>query len=153
MRELKYFTQNGNQYIMKGQRGFSLVVIIGLAAAAVGGVYAHLPGLTWICGILALLFIVAIFLKRLVIDLDQQAFILKSGLFSTTTTVPFGDFLNFELASVRHSFIIVNTSLNICFTKNGKERALTIAQGFTVRAMQNVLNEIEDIWTSGKDIK
>ncbi|WP_343691162.1 hypothetical protein [Chitinophaga sp.] len=153
MKELKYFTKNGSQYIMKGQHGFSLVVIILLAAAAVGGVYAHLPGLTWICGILTILFIAAIFLKRVVIDLDQQAFFLKSGLLSAATTIPFADFVSFELASVRHSFIITNTSLNICFTKNGKEKTLTIAQGFTIRAMQNVLNEIEEIWTSGKDIK
>lgn len=153
MRELKYFTQNGHQYTMKRQSGFSLIVIIGLGAAAIGGVYVHRPALTWICTILALLFVLAILLKRVVIDVDRQEIFLKSGLFRKGITIPFTDFISFELASVRQSFITVNTSLNICFIKNGKEMSMLIAQGFTVRAMQNVLNEIEEIWTSAKDIK
>lgn len=142
---MKYFTKNGNQYTMKRQSGFSLIVIVILAAASVAGVYANKPALTWCCGVLTILFALAVLLKRVVIDIDQQEIFLKSGLLAPACTIHFSDFVNFELASVKQSFITVNASLSIVYIKNGKEKKAGIAEGFTVRAMQNVLNEIEEI--------
>lgn len=145
MSQLKYFTRHGNLYTMKRRQGFSLIVVIGLIAAAIGGIYAHLPALTWICGVLTILFILAIILRRVVIDMDNNQFFIKSGLLHGGTNIRFEDLVHFQLASVKQNFITINTSLNILYIKDGKEKSLVIAEGFTIRAMQQVLNEIEEI--------
>lgn len=145
---MKYFTQNGNQYTMKRQMGFSLVVIIAMGAAAIAGLFVNKPALTWICGIMTILFILAVALKRVVIDMDRKEIYIKNGLFAPGFSIQFTDFISFQLASVRQSFITTNASLNILYTKNGKEKTAGIAEGFTVRGMQQVLNEVEEIMYS-----
>lgn len=145
MNQLKYFTRSGNLYTMKRQHGFSLVVIIGMGAAAIAGIFMHLPAVTWICTPLLILFVLATLLRRVVIDMDNRLFFLKSGLLRAGTNIPFEDLIHFQLASVKHNFITVNTSLNILYMKDGKERTQVIAEGFTIGAMQRVLNEIEEI--------
>lgn len=145
MSELKYFTRHGNVYTMKRQNGFSLVVIVGMATAAIAGVYTHLPAVTWICSVLTILFVLAILLRKVEIDMDQRQLFLKSGLLRSGIHIPFEDFIHFQLASVKQNFITVNTSLNILYMKNGKEQSQAIAEGFTIGAMQRVLNEIEEI--------
>lgn len=145
MSELKYFTRNGNQYTMKKQLGFNFVVIGGMLGATILGVYIDLPAMSWVCGILTVIVAIALYLKRVVIDMDNRSIFIKSGLIQPGIQIPFNDFVTFQLASIRHYFITTNTSLNLLFMKNGKERSLAIATGFTVKAMQRVLNEIEEI--------
>jgi hypothetical protein len=145
MSELKYFTRSGNQYTMKRQYGFSLIVIVVLAGAAIAGMYNNMPELMWICGVLTILFVLAIMLKKVVIDMDQRQIFLKSGLFQAGANIRFEDILHFQLASVKQNFITINTSLNVLYVKDGKEKSLGIAEGFTVGVMQRVLNEIEEI--------
>lgn len=145
MTELKYFIKSGNQYTMKRQHGFGLIVIVGLVAATVASVYAQLPAAAWICGALTILFALAILLRRVEIDMGRSVLFVKGGLLAPGVSIPFADFVHFELASVKQNFITINTSLNIRYLKNGKEKAALVAQGFTVKAMQNILNEIETI--------
>lgn len=143
--ELKYFTRNGNVFTMKKEYGFGLIIVAGLSAAAVWGYFAHLPDMIWVFGILALLCFLSIFLKKVVIDLNSKEIITKNGLVNPAVHIPLSDFQNFELVRTQQYWVTINTSLNIRYLRNGKEKYAIVAQGFTSKAMQRILNEITEI--------
>lgn len=143
--ELQHFTKNGNQYIMKKQYAFGLIVSFGMAAFAIIGICINEIIMIWIFSILVVLSFISIWMKHVVIDLDKNEITVKVGLINPVVNIPLKDFLNFELVCITQYLIPINTSLNACYLKNGKEKTTMIAQGFTKRPMQNLVNEIDEI--------
>jgi len=148
MEQLKYFTREGNKYVMKRELGFVLLISLGLAAFAVGGIWINNMPMFWIFGVLSICCIISIWSKQVILDLDTREFIVKVGLIGKPVTIPLNDFQNFELVRMKQLFITINTSLNVNYLKVGKEKSILIAQGFTTRAMQNLANEIDEILNS-----
>lgn len=148
MEQLKYFTREGNKYVMKRELGFVLLISLGLAAFAVGGIWINNMSMFWIFGVLSICCIISIWSKQVILDLDTREFIVKVGLIGKPVTIPLKDFQNFELVRMKQLFITINTSLNVNYLKDGKEKSILIAQGFTTRAMQNLANEIDEILNS-----
>ena len=143
--ELKNFTKNGNQYIMKKQYAFGLIVSFGMAAFAIVGIWINEIIMVWIFGILAVLCFISIWMKHVVIDLDKNEITVKVGLINPVVCIPLKDFVNFELVRITQYLITTNTCLNVYYLKNGEEKAAMIAQGFTKKSMQNLVNEIDEI--------
>ncbi|MDQ5929951.1 MAG: hypothetical protein QG594_1733 [Bacteroidota bacterium] len=145
MEALQKFTKNGNQYVMKRQYGFGLIVVFGMAAFAFGGVLISNTAMIWIFGILTILCLISIFINHVVIDMGQKEILIKNALIIPPVRIPLSDFVNFEVVRTTQYFVTINVSLNLYYMKNGKEQCSGIAQGFTARSMQNLLNEIQEI--------
>ncbi len=145
MTELKKFEKNGNQFVMKRQYGFGLLVVIGMLAFTIGGIYNKNTTMIWIFGILTVLCFISIWSQNFAVDLDKETFIIKNGLINKPMEIPFADFVNFELVKVKQNLITTNVSLNLYYLKNDKEKCIGIAQGFTTRSMQRLINEINEI--------
>jgi hypothetical protein len=145
MNRYRYFTEQGNQYVMKRRYGFALVISVILALCGIGGYVAHMPVVMWISAGVVILFLVSMARESTVIDLAQREMVLTKGLFARKAVVPLDAILQFEMVRVTHTLITVNTSLNVWYRRDGKEKVAMVSNGFTKRAMQNVLNEIEEI--------
>jgi hypothetical protein len=145
MEALQKFTKNGNQYVMKRQYGFGLIVVFGMAAFAFGGVLISNTAMIWIFGILTILCLISVFINHVVIDMDQKEILIKNALIIPPVRISLSDFVNFEVVRTTQYFVTINVSLNLYYMKNGKEQCSGIAQGFTARSMQNLLNEIQEI--------
>ncbi|MFB9109295.1 hypothetical protein [Flavobacterium gyeonganense] len=145
MEALQKFTKNGNQYVMKRQYGFGLIVVFGMAAFAFAGVLISNTAMIWIFGILTVLCLISVFINHVVIDMGQREILIKNALIIPPVRIPLSDFVNFEVVRTTQYFVTINVSLNLYYMKNGKEQCSGIAQGFTARSMQNLLNEIQEI--------
>lgn len=143
--KLQYFTKNENQYIMKREYGFALIISLALAVFAGAGIWIKEMAMFWIFGVLSVLCLISIWSKQVIIDLDRKEIIVKMGLIGKPFPIPFQDFQNFELVRLKQYLLTTNTSLNIYYLKDGKEKCAMIAQGFTSKAMQNLANEIDEI--------
>ncbi|MBC9909892.1 EbsA family protein [Chitinophaga varians] len=130
---------------MKPQYGFSIFVILLALALAFLGFYIKSPWVMWLFLALAVIFILSAFTKSLVVDMDQKVINVKMALIKPAYTIPIADIQQFELYSLRTNFITTNTTLNVYYLKDGKEKSASLAQGITKRAMQNILNDIEEI--------
>lgn len=150
MAQLNYFIKNGNQYVMKREYGFSVMIAVAMAALAFVGIYIKETAMFWIFGVLAVLCFASIWSKQVIIDMDKKEIVMKIGFIGKLINIPLQDFQNFELIRIKHYFITTNTSLNLNYLKDGKEKEAMIAQGFTTRAMQNLANEIDEILASNE---
>ncbi|WP_343615893.1 hypothetical protein [Flavobacterium sp.] len=130
---------------MKRDYSFALVISIALAIFAGAGIWIKEMAMFWIFGILSVLSLISIWSKQIIIDLERKEIIVKIGLIGKPFPIPFEDFQNFELVRIKQYLLTTNTSLNIQYLKNGKEKSAMIAQGFTSRSMQNLANEIDEI--------
>ena len=72
METLQKFTKKGNQYVMKRQYGFGLIVVFGMAALAFVGIGLKKPVMIWIFGILTLLCLISLFINYVVIDMGDR---------------------------------------------------------------------------------
>lgn len=143
---LKHFTKDGNVYSMKPQYGMAIIVIGGLLLVAFGSYYADIIGLMWVMLALAVLSFLAITSKKLSINMNKREIHAKVGLVKPATIIPIDKIQNFELYSLSQGFVRTNTALNVYYlNENGKEKSAGIAQGFTLSAMQSILNELEEI--------
>jgi hypothetical protein len=145
MRGYRYFTEQGNQYSMKRRYGYALIISIIFALCGFGGYVAHMPVVMWMAAGVTVLFLVSIGRESTVIDLTQREMVLTKGLLARKTIVPLDAILHFEMVRVTHTLITVNTSLNVWYSRDGKEKVAMVSNGITRRAMQNLLNEIEEI--------
>lgn len=145
MEALQKFTKNGNQYVMKRQYGFGLIVVFGMAAFAFAGVLISNSAMIWIFGILTILCLISVFINHVVIDMNQKEILIKNALIIPPVRISLSDFVNFEVVRTTQYFVTINVSLNLYYMKNGKEQCSGVAQGFTSRSMQNLLNEIQEI--------
>jgi hypothetical protein len=145
MKGYSYFTQQGNRYVMKKRYGFALVISIIFALCAIGGYVARLPGVMWGAAALGILFLVSIARESVVIDLAQREIVLTKGLLARKTIVPLAGLQHFEMVRMTHTLITVSTSLNAWYIQDSQDKVALISNGITRRAMQNVLNEIEEI--------
>lgn len=145
MKEFKKFTQNGNQYIMKRQYGFGFIIVAGMAAISFTGLWLKEATVALVFAGLAILCFIAVWFEHVSIDMDSKEIITKMGLINKPVHVPLADFINFELVKISYNFIPTNVCLNMYYWKDGKEKCAGIAQGFTTRSIQNVINEIEEI--------
>lgn len=142
---MKSFEQDGNSYKMKPQYMFSILLLGGLAGLFILGFVIHVPALSWIVGITAVLVGIQMMTKSFVIDMDRKEIRVKLALLRPPVTVSLADIDHFELHSVSQLFITINASLNLYYYQEGKEKIAPLAQGFTVRSMQRLLNDIEEI--------
>lgn len=145
MAELKKFEKNGNQFIMKRQYGFGLLVLIGMLAFMIGGIYYKNIAVILSFAVLTIICFIAIWAQSFIIDLDKEEFIIKNGLINKPLQIPLANFLNFELVKIKQNFITTNVSLNLYYIKENKQKCTGIAQGFTTRSMQQLINEINEI--------
>ncbi|WP_294237694.1 hypothetical protein [uncultured Chryseobacterium sp.] len=141
---IKNFRREGNRYILKRQYGFAVVIVIGLLVMTWFGYQSGNKAMMWIFGILAVLCMLSVFTEKMIIDTDSQTMFIKRGL-KPASHIPFADIADYELGRVIYIFVPVNTSLNVRYVSSGKEAYATIAQGFSARAMQSILNDIEEI--------
>lgn len=145
MEPLHKFTKNGQLYAMKRQYGFSLIVVLGMAAFAFAGVILKNAAMIWIFGILTIICLISVFVNYVQIDMGRKIISIKNGLIIPPVQIPLSDFVNFEVVRTTQYFVTINVSLNLYYMKNGKEQCSGVAQGFTARSMQNLLNEIQEI--------
>lgn len=143
---LEHFKQERNLYNMKPQYGFSIILIIGLFLFAFGAYYANIYGLMWVMLILGILSFWAIASKKLSIDMDRKELYAKVGLVKPAVTISIDNIQRFELFTMSNYLLKTNAILSAYYLdESGKEKSIQIAQGFTVKAMQSILNEIEEI--------
>ncbi|OXA83183.1 hypothetical protein [Flavobacterium hercynium] len=145
MKEFKKFIQNGNQYTMKRQYGFGFVVVGGMAAISLTAFFMKEATVGWVFAGLAVLCFIAVWFEHVSINMDDKVIITKMGWINKPVSIPLADFISFELVKVSYNFIPTNVCLNMYYWKDGKEKCAGIAQGFTTRSIQNVINEIEEI--------
>jgi hypothetical protein len=140
-----YFTEQGNQYVMKKRYGFALVISIIFALCGIGGYVAHLPAVMWGAAALVIVFLVSVARESVLIDLAKQEIVTTKGLFARKTIIPLAGIQHFEMVRMTHTLITVSTSLNAWYIQDGREKVAMVSNGITRRAMQNLLNEIEEI--------
>lgn len=145
MSDFKKFTRIQNRYVLKKQYGFGLIVVLGMAAFTVGGIWYKNTAVIWIFGILTILCAIAIWQENFYIDLDKREFVIKNGLINKPVQIPFSDFINFEVVKVKQNLITTNVCLNLCYNKQHKEKSIGIVQSFWTRSIQNIINEINQI--------
>lgn len=143
---LKHFKKEGNLYSMKPQYGSSILLIMGLFVFAFGAYYVDIYGLMWVMLLLGVLCFWAIVTKKLSIEKDKRELYAKVGLAKAPVTIGIDKIQRFELFTMSNNFFKTNAALSAYYLdENGKEKAIQIAQGFTVKSMQSILNEMEDI--------
>lgn len=146
MQSLKHFTAEGNVYKMKPSYFLPIALIIVLPLLSYfilqEGKY---PVIGWLVLGFAILGFAGMISRSLIIDLNNQEIRAKAALLRPAVRIPLADFQNFELHQLKQGFFTTNTSLNICYLKDGKTKRALIAQGVTTRAMQRILNEIDEI--------
>ncbi|MBO9592784.1 MAG: hypothetical protein J7599_07730 [Niabella sp.] len=146
MQSLKHFTAEGNVYKMKPSYFLPVAIIILLPLLSYfilrEGKY---PVIGWLLLALAVLGFLGMISRSLVIDLNTREIRAKAALLRPAVRIPLSDFQNFELHQIKQGFVTTNTSLNICYLKDGKTKRALIAQSVTTRAMQRILNEIDEI--------
>jgi hypothetical protein len=145
MSEFKKFTREGNLFVMKRQYGFGLIIVLAMAAFTIGGIWYKNTAMIWIFGILTILCFISIWQQNFNIDLDKEEFNVKNGLINKPIEIPFTDFVNFEMVKIRHNFITTNVSLNLYYRRDNKEKCIGIAQSFSTRSLQILINEINEI--------
>jgi membrane protein YdbS with pleckstrin-like domain len=145
MKGYKYFTEQGSQYVMKKRYAFALVISIIFASFACGGYLAHLPAVMWGAAVLEILFLVSIARESVLIDLERKEIVTTKGLFARKTIIPLPGIQHFEMVRMTYTLITVSTSINAWYIHDGKEKVALISNGLTRRAMQHLLNEIEEI--------
>lgn len=143
---LKHFKQEGNLYEIKPQYGSSIILIVGLFLFAFGAYYVDIYGLMWAMLILGILSFWAIATKKLSIDMDKRSLYAKVGLAKPPVTISIESIQRFELFTMSNNFFKTNAVLSAYYIdENGTEKTIQIAQGFTVKTMQSILNEMEEI--------
>ncbi|UIR57098.1 hypothetical protein LZQ00_04615 [Sphingobacterium sp. SRCM116780] len=145
MEQLKHFTQEGHVYKLKPQYVFNSIFITLLLLVAALGAYMQEPMMMWIPLIVAILAGISMFNKSLIIDMNNKEIRVRKGLIPIAATIPITDIQNFELFAMKQLLITTNTMLNVYYLKNEKRKSANLAQGFTKKAMQNILNEIQEI--------
>lgn len=146
MDQLKYFTQEGNIYKMKVKYGFSIFLIAVMLGFTVVGIRTNNQPVIWIFAVLTILIFLSLMTRSLTVDMNKRQIKSKIAFLRPNIEVSIDDIQNFELFTVKNNFITTNVYLNVIYVKKGKEKAVSIAQGFTKKPMQNVLNEIEEIF-------
>ncbi len=143
---MKHFTQDGNLYKKKAQITVNIILVVGLLVIAYAGYYAKAPAMMWVFLGLAVFSFLGTITQRLVIDLDNRVISGKMALLKPSFRIPIDNIQNFELYSLSQNFIRTNTALNLYYINDkGKEKVTSIAQAFSMKPIQNILNEIEEI--------
>lgn len=143
---LKHFKQQGSLYSMKPQYGSGILLITGLVLFAFGAYYVDIYGLMWVMLILVILCFWAIATKKLSIEMQKRELYAKVGIGKPALNISIDEIQRFELYTISNHFFKTNAMLSAYYLdENGKEKAIQIAQGFTVKSMQSILNEIEEI--------
>lgn len=144
--KLKHFKKERNVYHMKPQYSSSILLIFGLFLFAFGAYYAEIYGLMWVMLLLGILSFWATVIKKLSIDKDKRRIQAKVGLLKPSVSISIDAIQHFELFTMSNNLITTNAMLNVYYlNEDGKEKTIQLAQGFTVKAMQSILNELEDI--------
>ncbi|MFD2969087.1 hypothetical protein [Sphingobacterium bambusae] len=146
MTTLKHFTKDGNTYAMKPQYGFNIVLIAGLFGLAFVSHYTALPILMWIMLALGILSILAIVTKKVIIDMRNTTISIKAGLLRPAARIiPIDNIVNLEFRTVSFNAIRTSTELVVYYQEKGKEKSMIIVQAFAASAVQNIINEMEEI--------
>jgi len=149
---LKYFSKEGYIYKMKPQYFSNTIIVLGLCAFAYGAYTAKIYSLMWGILIVAVLVIIAFVAKKLNIDTQHREIHAKSGIIKSSVIIPIDSIQNFEVLTLTQGFIRINASLYVYYLDdNKKEKSLLVANGFSVRSMQNILNEIDEIIENERD--
>ncbi|MBC9933135.1 hypothetical protein [Chitinophaga qingshengii] len=145
MEQPKKFIKEGNVYKMKPQHTYNAVAIGLCLGLAYLGFRIHSSIFMWVFIVCTAIFVLSALSKSLVVDMDNKAINVKMSLLKPAMVIPFESIQHFELYTLKTNFITTNVTLNVYFLKDGKEKSAGLAQGFTKRSMQNLLNDIEDI--------
>ncbi|GEM_PF-646893 len=143
-----FIKQADGKYSLKKKYGFGLVLVIAFLLLAFTGYNIGNTAMIWVGLIIAAICAFALLSKTMVIDMQQKVIIAKNGLINPPVQIALADFENFELEKMQQYFITTNTMLNLYYQKNGKRKSVMIAQGFTSKPMQEIVNELEDIISS-----
>ena len=148
---LKHFNQEGSIYQLKTQYGSAITLMVGLLLFALGFYYIDVYPLMWAVLVIAVLAFFSILSKKLYVDMSSKTLYAKVGLVKKPVTIPLDAIQHFELQTVSTNFIKTNAMLNVYYIDaKGKDKVIQAAQGFTVKGMQSILNEMEEIIANGK---
>ncbi|OXA83180.1 hypothetical protein [Flavobacterium hercynium] len=145
MKEFKKFTKAGNLYTLKRQFGFSIIVVALFLVFAYICFTSKMSMFGWGLIAVSAFCAIAFWLQHFSIDMDDKVMTAKMGLIKKTVYIPLTDIRNFRVVKISHNFIRTNVILNVSYVEDGKEKVTGITQAFTVRAIQNTINEIEEI--------
>lgn len=143
-----FIKQQDGKYSLKKKYGFALVITIAFLLLAFTGYRIANTAMIWVGLVIAAICALAFLSKTMVIDMQQKVIIAKNGLINPPVQIALADFENFELEKMQQYFITTNTMLNLYYQKNGKRKSVMIAQGFSTKPMQEIVNELEDIINS-----
>ncbi|MDR6196691.1 hypothetical protein [Siphonobacter sp. SORGH_AS_0500] len=143
--ELKHFTQDGNRYTHKTPKGFAVLIITLLIVLTGVGFWIKVPSFSGVFGIFLILYILNLFTRNMVVDMDKRIISGKIALLRPTIEIPIDDIIRFEFFQIKTYFVTTSTSLNMYYQKNGKKKGVMIVNGVTKKLIQETLNEIETI--------
>ncbi|MEI3791423.1 MULTISPECIES: hypothetical protein [unclassified Chryseobacterium] len=154
MNTYQFYKKEGNLFIFKNQPIFSSVLAILIFIAAGFAYKYNFPLLGLFLIVVVGLIVANFFVKKFVIDPQQQTITCKPSVFVSTKTYAFQDFINFEVLTTKYlGFIPMNVFLNIHFEVNGKEQKFMIGQALTHKAIQKMVNETEDIMGLNENLR
>lgn len=153
MKNFKYLLPDGNDYEIKQLKGFAIVMIvlfilIAFALIFFGGFVK--TGIT----ILAV-FLLAFILSKTthksskkikMVNDKPDSLVFQYTTFTKPLVFPVQDIQNFELRKIYYARILVHVELLAKTNINGKIRSISISQAMKIQPMQELLNEIEELF-------
>lgn len=153
MKNFQYLLRDGNDYEIKQFKGFAIIIIvlwilIALALIFFGGFVE--TGLA-ILAVFLLGFILSktthISIKKIrMLNGKPDVLVFQYTTFTKPLEFPIRDIKNFELRKIYFARILVNVELLAVTEINGKTRSIAVSQAMKVLPMQELLNEIEDLF-------
>jgi hypothetical protein len=148
--QYNYYTQQGNEYTLKVQKGY--LTIMSMAVAAIGMVCFYfskgeIP--TILIGIMFFAFAALIGLRttaKTVIDTKAKTVTHQPFSFSPPMVFDFKDMDGFDSLTNYSGGIKASTTVGLTFLKDGKRKAINLRQGFmSTQGLHDVIKETEQI--------
>lgn len=146
MLQLKYFTQEGNQFKMKPQYIFFVLAGFFFFFGIIAMIKAPDSSAKWWLFAIAIIVIISISRQSLIIDLDKKEIVIRRGLIGNFKNIAFNDLRGFTIHKLKYmGFITTNVTLLANYNKNGKIKQIALRQGFNTKPIQNTLNDLDEI--------
>jgi glucan phosphoethanolaminetransferase (alkaline phosphatase superfamily) len=149
MEKYKYYTQEGNRYTLKVQKG--LFIIAGLLICSIAIVLFTIKpdAVNILMGVVFLALGALVFLRitsSTIIDTASRQVIFKSFSFSKPMHFEFKDYEGFNNTTISNYGVKGTSLLGLRFNVNGKAKEVRLRQGFmSTKGLHEVLKETEQI--------
>jgi uncharacterized membrane protein YfcA len=150
MTNYNYYTQQGNEYTLKVQKGY--LTIMSMVVAGIGLVcfyFAKGEVPTILIGVMFFAMAALIFLRttaKTVIDTKSKKISHQPFSFSQPMVFDFKDMEGFDSLTSYSGGIKASSTVGLTFTKDGKRKAINLRQGFmSTQGLHDVVKETEEI--------